>query len=69
MDSLIKAGAPCDLLAIDSSRQSVVDVAATCDLELMHHMLLNCNLKPPDALFHAIKHGDMAVAKVRQCTK
>lgn len=56
------------MMAVDRSGQSVVDVAAECGLELLRHMLLNCNLKPADALFHAIKHGDTVVAEVSRCT-
>lgn len=61
---MIKAGAPCDILAIDQTGRTAVDAAAGCDLELVHHMLLNRNLNPADALFHAIKHGDTVVAEV-----
>lgn len=64
VDAMMNAGAPCGIMAIDRSGRSVVDVAAGYDLELMHNMLLNCNLKPADSLFHAIKHGDVIVAEV-----
>lgn len=60
----MNAGAPCDILAIDRSGRTVLDVAAGYDKELMQHMLLNCNLKPADALFHATKYGDTRVAEV-----
>ena len=64
VDSMMKAGAPCDTLAIDRSGRSVLDVAAGFDQQLMHHMLLNCDLKPADALFLAIKHGGTLVTEV-----
>jgi len=59
---MVKAGAP--LTAIDRSGQSVIDAAATCDAELLHHLLIDGNLAPVDALVHAIKHGDTFAATV-----
>lgn len=53
-------------MVADASGLTVFDMAAACDAELVHHMLLEYNLKPADALSLAIKHGDTIVAKVRQ---
>lgn len=61
---MIARGAP--LTRTDRSGITVVDAAAACDAELLHYMLLGCNLKPTDALSHAIKHGDAPAAKVGQ---
>lgn len=61
---MIERGAP--LTRADRSGLTVVDAAAACDAELLHYMLLECSLKPTDALSYAIKHGDAPAAKVGQ---
>lgn len=53
-------------MVTDRSGRTIFDEAAACDAELVHHMLLECNVKPTEALSLAIRHGDTAVAKVRQ---
>ncbi|CAM9162084.1 unnamed protein product [Ectocarpus fasciculatus] len=58
---MIERGAP--LTRADRSGLTVVDAAAACDAELLHFMLLECSLKPTDALSYAIKHGDAPAAK------
>ncbi|CAM9866243.1 unnamed protein product, partial [Pylaiella littoralis] len=47
VDCLVKAGAP--LMVTDRSGRTIFDEAAACDAELVHHMLLECNVKSTEA--------------------
>lgn len=62
MKALIDAGASME--TADRSGMTVLDIAAASDANLLCHMLLECNLKPSNALTHAIRLGDASIAKV-----
>lgn len=48
----------------DRSGRTVVDVAAASDMGLARHLLMECNLKPSNALAKAIRLVDASIAEV-----